>query len=112
MRLWPDPAWPAAVCGEVRARPSAALTAALRLARVRVEPTHVELEVRGDPDVHVLVVVFPRQEGQRYLGSDRLAFAYRVRAGSHDLRELQRAFAAALARAERRIPSPGILPPS
>jgi hypothetical protein len=101
--LWPAPAWPASVCSEIRGRPAQSLTPALRLVHLKVEPTHLFLELRGGADVSVALVVFPRVAGQPYLGSQRLAFAYRIRRGTMDLGDLQRAFARALQRADARI---------
>jgi hypothetical protein len=102
-RLWPAHTWPASVCAELRGRPVQAFTPALRLAHLKVEPTHLYLELRGGADVSIALVVFPREPGQRYLGSKRLAFAYRIRRGTMDLGELQRALARALDRADARM---------
>jgi hypothetical protein len=99
--LWPSNVWPAAVRASVaRAFPSA--TTGLRLGDVRFEPTHVELSLRADTSA-ISVVVFPRASGsggRAFLGTSRLAYAYRAESGVVP-EDVRRTLGEALERAER-----------
>ncbi len=103
--IWPSSSWPASVAAELRERPVEALTSRLRIAHLKIEPTHVYVELRGDSDVEVGLVIFPRADDQRFLGSRRIAFGYRVREGEIDVTGLQRGLVGALRRVEARIAS-------